>query len=106
MRISSFSRLNFMRFIQYNSNGKPDSIFWSFAGYPKFEPQQDDTFYEIKEGDRPDLISYEYYKTTDLYWVILLANDISYWGDVSVGQTIRIPSYNYVSRMLKINSVV
>lgn len=33
-------------------------------------------FWEIDEYDRPETTSFEYYGTTDLWWIVLIANDI------------------------------
>ena len=49
--------------------------------------------HEVTEIDkyRPDLISYDYYETTDYYWVVLLANSILDPFDIEVGTILRLP---------------
>jgi hypothetical protein len=33
-------------------------------------------YYNVKNGEIPELISYNYYGTTDYWWIVLLFNDI------------------------------
>ena len=60
--------------------------------YPDIPFSDRDIYIEAVFGDRLDLISYDYYKSTDYYWVILVANNLP--GDsifVTPGTQIRIP---------------
>jgi hypothetical protein len=61
--------------------------------YPEIPFSDTDIYIESVFGDRLDLIAYDYYKSTDYYWVILVANNLP--GDsifVTPGAQIRIPS--------------
>lgn len=50
-----------------------------------------------KDGDRLDILSYEYYGTSQLWWVILDSNPKYKWeGDISIGDTIIIPDVEMV----------
>lgn len=55
----------------------------------------DDIIHEVKPGEegRLDLISYKYYNTPGLYWVICYANNIDDPMDVKAGTILRIPSW-------------
>ena len=58
-----------------------------------------DQLYVLEEYEvgRPDLISYRYYKTPKLYWLILHVNDISDpFEDMYPGMLIRIPALQRV----------
>lgn len=60
--------------------------------YPEIPFSDRDIYIEAVFGDRLDLIAYDYYKSTDYYWVILVANNLP--GDsifVKPGAQIRIP---------------
>jgi phage tail protein X len=48
--------------------------------------------YEVKENDRIDLISYKYYRKTDLWWYILDYNpEITDPTNIPAGTVLRIP---------------
>ena len=61
--------------------------------YPDIPFSDQDIYIETVYGDRLDMISYEYYKSTDYYWVLMVANNLP--GDsifVKPGTQLRIPS--------------
>jgi len=61
--------------------------------YPDVPYSNDDIYIESVYGDRLDIISYDYYKSTEYYWVILVANNLP--GDsifVTPGTQLRIPT--------------
>lgn len=50
-----------------------------------------------QEQDRLDVLSFEYYGTSQLWWVLLEANPKYKWeGDISVGDTLVIPDIEMV----------
>jgi nucleoid-associated protein YgaU len=53
-----------------------------------------DIFYKIKEGERLDTISKKFFRDPKYWWVIAIANNISFpFGDeTKAGTIIRIPS--------------
>lgn len=55
-------------------NTKIIDIFKKFE-FKKFSPN-DYIYYTIKNGETPEIISYNYYGTTDYWWIILLYNNI------------------------------
>jgi hypothetical protein len=64
--------------------------------YP-FNP--DDIYHEIKAGEqgRLDLLSYHYYQTPLLWWIIAEANDIFHpMRDTVPGTVIRIPAPDWI----------
>ena len=72
--------------IQYTlSNGKIVTI-KDFFRKAKLETSQlndliDYTWYEIQEGERPDVIASKLYGNGDLHWTLFLANEISNYYD-------------------------
>ena len=72
--------------IQYKlSNGKIVTV-KDFFRKAKLEGNQleqliDYTFYEIQEGERPDVIASKLYGDGDLHWTIFLANEITNYYD-------------------------
>lgn len=60
----------------------------------KFSVRNDDTYHEVILGEenRLDLISFHYYSTPLLWWVIAEASNIIDPFDVPVGTILRIPS--------------
>jgi len=55
-------------------------------------PQPDDRFYTVVEGDRIDLLAYQYLGDPTLWWVICDFNDIAFPLELTVGATLRMPS--------------
>ena len=61
--------------------------------YPDIVFSDSDIYIETAYGDRLDLISFDYYKSVDYYWVLIVANNLP--GDsifVKPGTQLRIPS--------------
>ena len=50
-------------------------------------------YHQVTEADqhRPDLISDDYYDTTDYYWIVLFANNILDPFDLKIGTVLRLP---------------
>jgi hypothetical protein len=71
----------------------------------KFVMNYPASYYRVSESDlmRPDMISYNNYKTVNYWWIICLVNDIyDPFNDFKVGQLITIPSvldiYDFVKK--------
>jgi nucleoid-associated protein YgaU len=63
------------------------------AYYPNIEAKEDDTYIIAKSTDRLDLIAYDFYGDSTLWWVIAMVNNLP--GDSIYppdGSYIRIPS--------------
>jgi len=60
--------------------------------YPKFKYSENDIYILPKRGDRLDLLAFDFYKDTRLWWVIQIANNLP-GGTLMVepGKRIRIP---------------
>lgn len=61
--------------------------------YPNIPFNDNDIYIESAFGDRLDIIAYDYYKSVDYYWVVLVANNLP--GDsifVPPGTQLRIPA--------------
>lgn len=41
----------------------------------------DYTYYELEEGERPDIVANNLYGDSDLHWTLFLVNDFSTYGD-------------------------
>lgn len=61
---------------------------------------ENDLYHTVSSGEvgKLDLISYKYYKTTDLWWVIAQANGVINPLRVEPGTRLRIPSIELVFR--------
>lgn len=62
---------------------------------PAITPHSTDVIYILEAGDvaRPDMISYKFYQTPTLYWVILWVNNIlDPFEGMYPGMMLRIPS--------------
>ena len=62
------------------------------------QKSNNDTFYEVTAADanRIDIISYNYYGTSKLYWAILCINDIIDPFNIPVGTKLRMPPLHKV----------
>lgn len=67
--------------------------------YPLTEPSEDDVWVITTVGDRYDLLAFQYYGDTSLWWVINIANTGDYSSDISFnsifippGTQLRIPN--------------
>jgi hypothetical protein len=61
--------------------------------YPQIPFSDLDIYIETVYGDRLDIIAFDYYKSVDYYWVLIVANNLP--GDsifVKPGTQLRIPS--------------
>lgn len=96
MKIKKLSRLNFNDLVRQDNIG-----YFEYDIIPDIPVSNLDTFYIVKDGDRLDLISYKFYNTVDLGWAILVANNIKYFGDIRVGDKIRIPSFSVILDLLQ-----
>lgn len=85
----SLSRYNYCDYIQ------DEDGFLRLESQPPIEIQKssDDTLYTVKSGEegRLDLISYKFYGTPFLWWLIAYASNIVDPISVSVGTVLRIP---------------
>jgi len=73
--------------------------FFATFPIPAIPDRADDRFHEVGAGEdgRLDLISYRYYATAELWWVIAVANDIFFpMREVIPGIVLRVPSSDFV----------
>tara|TARA_R110000765_G_scaffold372044_3_gene462403 strand:- start:632 stop:907 length:276 start_codon:yes stop_codon:yes gene_type:complete len=60
------------------------------SNLPKFKESNSDILLIATEGDRCDLISQDYYGTTDLWWFIASVNNLSS-NNIEAGTQLRVP---------------
>ena len=97
-KIEKNAWLNFAPLISYESYE-----FWDTPDFPEILPQDNDTFITVEDVyvGRLDLIAYDYYQDSNLWWVIALANKIDQIPTgVSLNMTLRIPNKSYVDSLL------
>lgn len=87
------SRYNNSKVVYYVINGERKIAFETY-NKPSYASLPSDRFMLITsyEQYRPDLVSLKVYGTTDYWWTILEANNISDIFDFKTGLTIRLPS--------------
>ena len=68
--------------------------YYKQLNYPPIPVSEDDIYVITNTGDRLDLLSYEFYKTSDYWWVIACANKDIMKGSMfpPPGGQLRIPS--------------
>jgi hypothetical protein len=71
--------------------------FWNLLELPVIPSQPDDTTYQIKTGDRIDLLAFTIYGNSILWWVLAVANGMEFLPtDFNVGRVIRVPSSRFI----------
>lgn len=64
--------------------------------YPNIPPRDDDEYVRTQDGDRLDLLAYEFYGDQSLWWIIASANNIHNAPiGLEAGLLLRIPQ-NYI----------
>ena len=85
LSIRSTSVGNFPDFLSDRLNDLIESI-------TSYEP------YTVRGGDRLTNISFQFYNTTSLYYIILHFNGLLFWSDVQAGDIIQIPDRSQIDR--------
>ena len=78
-------------------------MFFGTFNPPAFPVSPTDTFHTVRQGEplRLDLLSYQFYRTPELWWVLALVNDIlSPFDDIEIGDVLRVPSLSTVTTYL------
>lgn len=52
-----------------------------------------DTLHKVERGDRLDQLAYRYLHDPTLWWIIAEYNHIMWFQNITVGQVLRIPSF-------------
>ena len=94
------SWLNLTNLLEFNG-----VIFWDQTDLPDVPFDDDDTYIQITadQAKRPDLIANDTWGDSDLWWVVLLANDIDLPNQLVEGQTLRLPAKNTIDQILTTN---
>lgn len=77
-------------------------LFWDSDDYPDVPYSEDDTFITLDSSnvDRIDLVSFQQYGDAELWWILLLANDVDLPNHFVQNQRIRIPARATVDKIL------
>ena len=96
VNITTSSRLNFDNLLT------ADGIeFWDVVDLPEFTPRKSDIQYQVKDGDRADILAYLFYQDQGLWWVIAWANGMELIPSaLTGGMKIVIPDPVYVKTKL------
>jgi phage tail protein X len=95
------SRLRFYDLVFVDGEDGVEYEFWDFNELPEIPILKDDIRYQVKSGDRLDLLAWKHYGSTRLKWVIAMANDIELEPvELNEDMVIRIPSPSYVQHRL------
>lgn len=72
----------------------------TFQFRPEVPTSEDDLYHELTAGEvgKLDVVSFYYYGTVDLWWVIAIANNILNPLRIPAGTRLRIPSIDVVYR--------
>jgi hypothetical protein len=68
--------------------------YYKAKNYPPIPPSESDVYVVTVQGDRLDLLSYQYYKDPTLWWIISVANSNITFGSMfpEPGTQLRIPT--------------
>jgi len=89
------------RYRDINIRKEENKIIYQSIIYPKITQEVDDTVITVGVTDRLDLLAYDYYGDSTLYWIISRANDIV-TNDLfpEIGTQLIIPNKNRLSKIL------
>jgi len=86
-----------------NETGKR---YYSSTIYPKIEKTENDTYITSNRETRLDLLAYQYYNDSELYWIIAIANNIQGSIFVEPGTQLCIPNRSRIGEIInKLNSL-
>lgn len=95
-RISPNSWLRFSEYAEIETGGF-NFRYYELSEMPGIEVQDDDILHTVISTDRIDRMSYHYYGTSKLWWVIALANGLDNpMESLNQGEELVIPSARYV----------
>lgn len=81
-----------MSISRYRNTKIIDGKYQDTFDFPKLDLSKINTFsIRITDGDRFDTLAHKYFGEGELYWAIMLVNDISWPWDFASGQIIKIP---------------
>lgn len=94
LKLSGYSRHGGQRI--YATGGR---LFFGIYKKADFPETAEDKYHTVVQGEelRLDLLSYAYYRTPELWYVIAIVNDlVSVFDDVKIGDVLRIPSLSTI----------
>ncbi len=97
-----------MRYDNTNIAKNEDGIkYYSTTMYPLINPKDTDIYVITVQGDRLDLLAYQYYNDSNLWWIISAVNSVKK-GSIFItpGTQLRIPTdinsflaeFNYINK--------
>lgn len=90
--LRSSSRLRFARLLELDGVEH-----WELPEYPAIKPSKDDKRYVVDRNDRIDRLADRFYGTSDLWWILALANEMELLpNDLNTRETIIVPSQRRV----------
>lgn len=98
VQISQNSWLNLADLLEMNG-----VLFWGPVDLPEIPLSDNDKYVTItqEQSKRVDLLAYDNYGDSELFWVILQANDIDYPAQLFEGMTLRLPDPVTIVNLLK-----
>lgn len=106
IKLSDYSRYTqtpLYQEVDQETKAKTNVFYWGRWQPPKFPRSEDDIFHLVRDADvgRLDLLSYKYYRTVALWWVIAYVNSIDDPFVMDIGVLLRIPAPQGVLPLLK-----
>jgi hypothetical protein len=88
VRLRETSRLRFARLLELGG-----VECWELPEYPTISAEPDDVLYTVARTDRIDLLAHRFYNSSELWWVIALANGFRLLpSDMRENMVLRVPS--------------
>lgn len=96
--IKTQDRYDMCKFMEMTDDGVFDSLN-SYVLYQIPLLQEQGIYVVRKEAERPDLLSYLFYKDTQYWWVIMHYNGLLSPKDIKTGVKIRYPSLSDIEQV-------
>jgi len=78
-------------------------IFWDQTEFPDIVISEDDQYITLSQAQskRIDLIAWDFYGDVNMFWVIMLANNIDLPNQLREGMVLRLPAQSTIDDLLK-----
>jgi hypothetical protein len=78
-------------------------IFWDQTEYPDIPISEDDQYIQLsqQQSKRIDLLAWDFYGDVNVFWVIMLANNIDLPNQIYEGMVLRLPAQATIDDLLK-----